>query len=520
MRLTRLGGRGFALAAVALVAGAAPSAAAPLSPSAPVRVSGPSPFAPGCSGRPEPGTNYLNAEVEPFVSVDRSSASRIAGAWQQDRWSNGGAHGLVTGYSSNEGASWGTSFALFSRCPLGVAAGSPEVAGQPGSLFDRATDPWVSFGPTGVLHQISDSFNVTGRGFGDGSAILYSRSSDGGRTWSSLPLVLREDLKNTVLNDKETITADPNDARYVYAIWDRLVSPSENANPIATEHARGYRGPTWFARSTNGGQSFESARQILDPGEQNQTIGSQIVVGPDGSLINAFNLIYNHKNKKTAKDDQRLRGYNVAIQRSSATAKGSSWSSPILVDKLIDAPVVTPGDNEPVRTGDIIPDVAVDRSTGPRSGALYLVWQDGRFKADGSAAIALSRSTDGGTTWSDPIRVDQAGAAQAFTASVDVNDAGDIAVTYYDFSRDPAPGGPALTDYWITQSTDGGQTWSTAERVTPTSFDMKSAPNALGYFLGDYEGLDHRGNSFNLFYAAANTGDAANPTDIFFSATQ
>ena len=62
--------------------------------------------------------------------------------------------------------------------------------------------------------------------------------------------------------------------------------------------------------------------------------------------------------------------------------------------------VTTPGDGLDVRAGDIMPDIAVDRSTGARRGSLYLVWQDGQFSATGSSAIAFSRSADEGKTWS------------------------------------------------------------------------------------------------------------------------
>src|ERR671932_795713 len=47
-----------------------------------------------------PGTNYPNAEVEPFVAVNPTNPSNVIGAYQQDRWSNGGAHGLATSYST------------------------------------------------------------------------------------------------------------------------------------------------------------------------------------------------------------------------------------------------------------------------------------------------------------------------------------------------------------------------------------------------------------------------------------
>jgi hypothetical protein len=58
-----------------------------------------------------PGTNYPNAEVEPFVAVDPTGASRLIGAFQQDRWSDGGAHGLLSAFSSDGGSTWANSFA-------------------------------------------------------------------------------------------------------------------------------------------------------------------------------------------------------------------------------------------------------------------------------------------------------------------------------------------------------------------------------------------------------------------------
>ena len=47
--------------------------------------------------------------------------------------------------------------------------------------------------------------------------MAVSRSRDGGVTWET-PILVRQDA-DPMLNDKETIAADPTDARYVYAIW-------------------------------------------------------------------------------------------------------------------------------------------------------------------------------------------------------------------------------------------------------------------------------------------------------------
>src|ERR1700694_3403353 len=122
------------------------NSASPLS-----RVSGPSPFA-NCAVQPLPGEpNYLNAEVEPWLAINPRNASNLIGVWQQDRWSAGGARGLVTGVSHDAGETWSRTFPHFSRCAGGTAANNGN--------YERASDPWVTFSPNGVAYQISLSFD-------------------------------------------------------------------------------------------------------------------------------------------------------------------------------------------------------------------------------------------------------------------------------------------------------------------------------------------------------------------------
>ena len=184
----------------------------------------------------------------------------------------------------------------------------------------------------------------------------------------------------------------------------------------------------------------------------------------------------------------------------------------MIIDLLGTIGVSDPRDGAPVRTGDIIPEVAVD----PREGTddVYVVWQDARFNGFDRDQVAFSKSTDGGFTWSRAKRVSANNETQAFTPSVDVNRRGRVAVTYYDFSPD-TPASPALaTDYWVTRSANGGDTFSRREEVTEHAFDMRSAPFAGGFFVGDYEGLASVG-SFKPLFVVANDQNTANPTDAF-----
>ena len=488
-----------------------PAAAIDLTAGPLVQVSGTSPFA-ACTADGVPGQSgevFLNSEVEPWIDVNPTDEENIVGMWQQDRWSNGGSRGHVAGVSVDGGSQWEqVIIPNVTVCSGGTAAN--------GGNYQRTTDPWVSFGPDGTLHQISLSFNDIAPPFDPEDfdhALLASKSTDGGLTWSDPEIVIR-DLDANVFNDKQTITADPTDAANVYAVWDRLKFPNSEAASVRSSFVTSaFRGPIWFGRSTDGGDSWEDARQIYDPGQNDQTISSQIVVPPDGTLVNLFAEFHNQNSKK-------LRGWSVRVLRSGD--KGETWSRSILVDRLQTIGVTDPETGEDVRTGDIIPDVAVNQVNG----RLYSVWQDARFSGFQNDSIAFSQSLDGGLTWSDPIKVNAtptnvaAGNQQAFTASVDVADDGTIAATYYDFRNNTAAA-DLRTDYFVVHchpTTPSACTnpanWVNEIRLTDTSFDMRQAPlTTTGFFTGDYEGLASAGDDFTPFFSQPHDND---PSSAFF----
>ncbi|TMQ15204.1 MAG: exo-alpha-sialidase [Deltaproteobacteria bacterium] len=297
-----------------------------------VRVSGHSPFDPGCIGT-QRGMNFAGVEVEPSVAVDPTNPAHLVGVWQQDRWSNGGSNGIGAAASFGGGATWKPSTLRFGRCGGGSAAS--------GTDYDRATDPWVTIAADGTVFLVALVFDSTS----PRNAMLASRSTDGGVTWSD-PAVLRADSDPDVFNDKDTITADATDPGRVYAVWDRLTGQSQPTRPIGT-------GPTWFARTTAG--VWEPARPIFDPGVDAQTIGNVIGVLPDGTLINAFDLIT--MVSSTAPVTM------LAVIRS--PDRGLTWSAPVVIAPMRGVGIQDPNNHVFIRSGLDLPEIAVDRTRPP-----------------------------------------------------------------------------------------------------------------------------------------------------------
>jgi hypothetical protein len=458
-----------ALLAACSGGGGSPASTAP--PQGQGVASGPSPFAPGCSGAG--GTLYVNAEVEPSLAVNAGNPAHLLAMWQQDRWSNGSARGLVAATSFDGGATWSTRAMAVSRCGGGTAAN--------GGDFDRATDPWVSFGPDGTAWAMS--LSTTGASFAAGSAnsMLVTRSTDGGRTWGNAVALIADTAP--FFNDKNAVTADPGDPRFAYAVWDRL-------------HQSG-SGPAMFARTVDGGASWEPARAIYDPGASAQTIGNLVVVLSGGALVNVATLL----------DGSTSPSRTASIVALRSTDRGASWSAPVTVAAHLAIGAADPETGHAIRDGAII----VSAAAGP-GGTLHVAWQDARFSGGARDAVAYSRSLDGGLTWSGPVRVNPEPAVAAFTPNVHILADGTIGVTYFDL-RDNTPDPLTLpTGYWLARSTDG-VTWTETRLAGP--FDLATAPNAGGFFLGDYMGLAGSGQAFLSLFVRT-TGDLANRNDVYF----
>ena len=487
--------------------------AAPLSAGLPIEASATNPLA-ACPPDGS-GINFPGAEVEPWIEVNPTDPLNIVGFYQQDRYSNGGAKGNVAAVSTNGGMTW-TQVAV------------PNDTRCSGGRFQRSSDPWISFGPDGILHAMSLVTDPdVGAEFG-ANGMTYNRSIDGGLTWQPA-IRLITDPAGRFLNDKNSITADPNDADFVYAVWDRLQVSQGSVNNPENVVGLGFKGPIYFARTTNGGDSWESASKIYETGANKQTLGNQIVVRPQGELFDFFADIVNASNRRGGIGPVKL-SYIRSDNR------GETWTKPARVDDMIPMSLIredTPVDVEdvqcpdpsdqgacPIRAGDLLPEVAVDADNGN----LYAVWMDARFDGglfvDDHDNIAFSQSTDGGATWSAPIKVNKTPTGepnfdqQAFTPSVDVDRDGTVTVTYYDLRNNTPDPATLDTDYFAvscesaTESCTIPASWE-EERITPAPFDIRKAPFARGYFLGDYMGLDNDGTDFTSMFGQAFTPNNA-----------
>lgn len=428
-----------------------------------------------CNGAPQTGVLYRNSETEPHLAVNPIDPDNMIAGWHQDRWSTGAAQGLGAAYTVDGGSTWMFVNIPFTRCS-GAAPGS---AGD----FERASDPWISFGPDGTAYYMAlvadDSSNENG--------MAVSRSTNGGMTWTQPQIIKKnpaQDFGASLFHDKNSITADPYDSNLVYATWTLF------RNGVTS---------LVVARSTNGGATWGPAKPIgnVSPVAPSEVVffrqGAQIVVLPDGTLVDVYyRILFDQKNL--------LVTYDQGVFRS--TNKGKTWErSDFAIDEFTPAGAFDPDLGIAVRDASQLPDVAVDPSTG----ALYVTWQ--QDNGQGLVESVISRSIDGGFTWSAPKAVNQItdDSVQTFLPTVAVNKDGIVGVLFYDFRNDVLGDEVLSTDVHLSLF-DPNLNFLGERTLTTGSFDMRQMvlTGVRGYFPGDYVGLDTAGSDFVAAFTIAN----------------
>jgi len=138
-----------------------------------------------------------------------------------------------------------------------------------------------------------------------------------------------------------------------------------------------------------------------------------------------------------------------------------------------------------------------DATGGPFNNRIYLVYTEEPVNESNDTEIYLRTSTDDGTTWTAPVRVndDPLGPIRSqFLPYIALDPTtGIVAVGFHDCRNDDGVNGTNMipnddAEYYGTFTTDGGATWAPNRRLSGGFSNATASGNGIDY--GDYVGLD------------------------------
>jgi hypothetical protein len=398
---------------------------------------------------------YTNQSSQHRTQVEPDSfgfGNTVVATFQTGRFNaGGGSSNIGWATTTNAGRTWTT----------GMLPGTTVYQGGP---WSRISDPAVAYDPMHDVWMISTL--VFGMGltpFGAPSAILTSRSTDGGLTWQS---PVTTSLGATNFYDKNWITCDtwPLSPHYgnCYTEWD--------------DNGLGNR--VLMSTSTDGGLTWGPA---VAPQGFPSGLGGQPVAQPNGNVIVPYEG-------------------GAGIRSLRSTDGGATWQD-FPVSNVTDHGVAGNLRTSP------LPSAEVDAE-----GKVYVVWQDCRFRSGcTSNDIVMSTSTDG-MAWTAPVRIPidvvTSGADHFIPGiAVDRSTSGStarLALAYYYY---PLAGCNASTcdlTVGFVSSTDGGTTWAQPRTVAGPFKLAWIAQTDQGPMVGDYISTSFAGGplAFGVFAIA------------------
>ena len=300
------------------------------------------------------------------------------------------------------------------------------IVGGPGTFhsYDAASDPGTAFDSMGRAFFDCVAFDVASN-----AAMLFVVESPlgaQGSFFSNIPsfsrnFIVVEDNDPTVVHDKPFITAniysDSPNRDNVYATWTVFkFSPNCGPQPNPGAELRLCESPIFGSMSTDHSRTWSTPEEISGasdalcffgnlfdptalPSACNFDQGADPVVLPNGDLEVIFN------NGNTAATNPNAQQLGVLCHPTGSSPAGTAHLNCVAPSKVGDDIVVGeplcdfgrgPEECIPgafIRTNDF-PRIAINRSNGD----LYATWQDYRtLEFD----IQLSRSADGGRTWTE-----------------------------------------------------------------------------------------------------------------------
>jgi hypothetical protein len=310
----------------------------------------------------------------------------------------------------------------------------------------------------------------------DNPGMVAAYSTNNGATWSS-----RVTIQSGSVDKNFAGTDDaPSSAFYgrSYCVWSNFALGQP---PIAIAH------------TTNSGVSWSAVRQINTSVAGHYSQGCDIATGPNGEVYVSW-----------AAPTSGSPFTEDFLGFAKSTNGGINW---VVTDNAYDMNGIRSSSYNGwgVRVNSF-PRIAVDRSGGARNGWIYIVSSDVNLAPAGSDAdVVLHYSSNGGTSWSAGVRVNQDamnnGKVQFFPA-ISVDNQGGVNVVFYDNRNYPSVGDSCET--YLGRSTDGGATWTNFV-VSDHRWRVKGEAG-LGNYMGDYIGITSANNKVWPFWFDDKTG--------------
>ncbi len=380
---------------------------------------------------------------------------------------------------------------------VGDAANEPSIAVDPTDM-DKVAIGWRQF------DTIFSNFRQAGWGY----------TTDGGQTWNfpgviepgvfrSDP-VLDFDLQGNFYYNSLTVSGDDfwcdvfksTDGGATWDIGtfaqggDKQWMTIDRSGGMGDGHHYAYWSVWWsicypgyFTRSTDRGASYEDCDSI-----PTVMYWGTLNVGPDGELYACGGGFEDFVVAKStnANDSSQSVAWDFVT---SVDLDGAIWSGT--------------GPNPGGLLGQAW--IATDHSSGPTRGNVYLLCSVKQTSSPyDSLDVMFSRSTDGGSTWSIPVRVNDDSETDAWQwfGTMSVAPDGRIDAIWLDTRNDP---GGFDSELYYSYSFDAGSTWSTNERLSD-SFDPH-----VGWpqqdKMGDYFDMVSDSLGFHLAWAATFNGE-------------
>ena len=349
----------------------------------------------------------------------------------------------------------------------------------------------LAFDPEGVLYWAVAVADPAAKG---ARSVVLARSVDQGKTWTTTTVaagVVPPTPEEAAANFVPDVFVSPFGAapRTVWVSWRRSYT---EASEKTTEG--------WAAKSTDGGTTFGAELRAMDknPGFDAPRI-----------IQDAKGTVYWFQRERPASGAEGDPPKPSPLVMAVSIDGGSTWSE------------------REVGQADVVMEEPLARIS-PAGDTLYLAWADGR---NGDLDVFFMRSTNGGESWSAPLRVNDDPLKNKKSQKwprMSVAGNGRIDIAWYDYRND-AKDTPKddvefflgdTNDVYVASSDDGGASFGDNVRMTGSSIDRKLGTYNAQYFVEVPPGLGSGQDGAYVAWSDTRLGNADNGAQDIFGAVE